>query len=243
MLLRIIDIETTGDDPTAEIIEFGRVDVKLDEDAPHVEAPLSWLFRPFGEIPPEAMAVHHITPNSFSVYTPTLTNDLLWSAVHRGSRPDVLVAHNCDFERQFISDEVTESLPWICTYKAALHIWPDAPAHSNQVLRYWRELDLDPSLAMPPHRAGPDAYVTAHILADLLKFASVPQMIDWTRGPRPLLTIPFGKHQGLRWADVPLEYLQWMSNEAEMDRDTHSCACDELQRRRTQQGDGFYETP
>jgi len=36
------------------------------------------------------------------------------------------------------------------------------------VLRYWRNLVLDPALAMPPHRAGPDAYVTACLLAELL---------------------------------------------------------------------------
>lgn len=233
MHLRVIDIETTGDDATAEIIEFGRVDVSLGDGTCHIGPALAWLYRPLKGIPPEAMAVHHITHDSFSVDTPTLSDDLLHSAVHRGSRPDVLVAHNCDFERLFISNAITEGLPWLCTYKVALHVWPDAPAHSNQVLRYWRKLNLDPSLAMPPHRAGPDAYVTVHILADLLRFASVSQMIDWTQGSRRLLTVPFGKHRGLRWADVPFEYLQWMSSETEMDRDAHECACQELQRRRT----------
>ena len=49
----------------------------------------------------------------------------------------------------------------------ALRVWPEAPRHSNQVLRYWRGMRLDHARAMPPHRAGPDAWVTAHILADL----------------------------------------------------------------------------
>lgn len=31
-----------------------------------------------------------------------------------------------------------------------MHVWPDAPRHSNQVLRYWRNLVLDNALAMPP---------------------------------------------------------------------------------------------
>ena len=49
--------------------------------------------------------------------------------------------------------------------------------HSNQVLRYWLGLRLDADLAMPPHRAGPDAYVTAHLLLRMMALASVEQMI------------------------------------------------------------------
>jgi hypothetical protein len=118
----------------------------------------------------------------------------------------VLVAHNCAFKRMFLPDDVTGGQPWICTYKAALHVWPDAPKHSNKVLRYWRGLALDAALAMPPHRAGPDAWVTANILSDLLKFASVAQMIEWTSQPRPMPVITFGKHKGTAWADVPADH-------------------------------------
>ncbi len=57
----------------------------------------------------------------------------------------------------------------------AMHVWPDAPRHSNQVLRYWRNLVLDNALAMLPHRAGPDAWVTAQPWVTSQPFRSTPR--------------------------------------------------------------------
>ena len=217
--------------PPAEIVEFGRADVVVGGDQPHVERPMARLYRPLNGIPPEAMAIHHITEADFDAQTPVCTPERLRQAVWGGAQPDVLVAHNCEFEQQFVTEAVTDALPWICTLKVALHVWPEAPRHSNQVLRYWRKLDLDLALAMPPHRAGPDAFVTAHLLSELIAFASVEQMIAWTREPRPLPTIPFGKHRGLAWADAPLDYLHWMLRQADMERDVLWAASQELARR------------
>jgi exodeoxyribonuclease X len=100
------------------------------------------------------------------------------------------------------------------------------------VLRYWRGYTLDSALAMPPHRAGPDAWVTAHLLADLAQFASFEQMVAWTREPRPMPTLTFGKHRGLAWSQVPRDYLQWMVSQTDMDADTLWHARQELSRRR-----------
>jgi len=229
--LRVVDIETTGEAPPAEIIEFGRVDVADDGSDWRIKRPMARLYRPLGEIPPETMAVHHITPADFEPDTPVCTQDRLQQAVWGGEHPDGLVAHNCQFEQLLIGNDVTGSLPWICTYKVALRVWPEAPRHSNQVLRYWRNLSLDRELAMPPHRAGPDAYVTAHILVDLLKFASVDQMIEWTKAPKFLPTIPFGKHRGLKWDEAPIDYLQWMVRQTDMDPDAIWWARDALAQR------------
>jgi exodeoxyribonuclease X len=134
----------------------------------------------------------------------------------------------------FIPDIATNSLPWICTLKVALRVWPDAPGHSNQILRYWRGLTLDAALAMPPHRAAPDACVTAHLLVELLKEVSVEQMIAWTAGPKLLPKVPFGKHRNSSWSTVPGDYLQWMVGQSEMDPDAIWCAQQELHRRKTE---------
>lgn len=229
--LRVIDLETTGIEPPAEIIEFGRVDVVLDARGVTVEAPLSWLYRPLRGIPPETKAVHHITEADFGPDTPVCTADYLHAAVWSGSPPAALVAHNCAFEQKFVTEAATGQIPWICTYKVAMHVWPDAPRHSNQVLRYWRGLALNSALAMPPHRAGPDAWVTGHLLADLAQFASVEQMIAWTKEPRPMPTLTFGKHKGLPWSEAPRDYLDWMLRQADMDQDTAWHARQELVRR------------
>lgn len=229
MRLRVVDLETTGGDRTAEIIEVGFVDVVRDGDGWRALPAVTRLFRPKGEISVHAMAVHHLTPDDFCEADPHCDEYALRDMFSEPA--DVMVAHSARFERAFIADTATGGLPWICTVRSAKAVWPQAPGHSNQVLRYWRGLRLDPALANPAHRAGPDAWVTAHLLIDLLKEASVEQMIEWTREPRRLDRIPFGKHRGKAWADPPDDYLRWMASQLDMDVDVVAAARQELERR------------
>ena len=122
--LRVIDLETTGTEPPAEIIEFGRVDVEIGPAGTTVEPPLAWLYRPLRGIPPETMAVHHITEADFRPDTPVCTPEYLHSAVWSGPTPAALVAHSCAFERQFVTEATTGAIPWICTYKVAMQSGP-----------------------------------------------------------------------------------------------------------------------
>lgn len=228
---RVIDVETTGLAPPAEIIEIGCVDVVIDAAGNVIEQPRSQLYRPLHGISPETMAVHHITERDFLPDTPVCTEGHLQAAVLASPTPDAFVAHNCEFEQRFIPSHVTSEMPWICTHKIALRVWPDAPRHSNQVLRYWRQLTLDAALAMPPLRAGPDAWVTAHIFAELTQSASAVEMIEWTLKPKRLPTITFGKHRGTHWPEIPADYLHWMTRQKDMDANAIYCATEELARR------------
>lgn len=230
MRLRVVDLETTGGDRTSEIIEVGFVDVIRDQGGWKALPPVSKLFRPRGEISFHAMAVHHLTPDHFRQDDPHCDEYALREMFAEPA--DIMVAHSARFERGFIADTATGGLPWICTVRSAKQAWPEAPGHSNQVLRYWRGFRLDPALADPAHRAGPDAWVTAHILMDLLKETTVEQMIAWTAEPRALSTVPFGKHRRKPWADVPADYLQWMAAQTDMDVDAVTAARNELDRRK-----------
>lgn len=230
MRLRVVDLETTGGDRTSEIIEVGIVDVVPDGEGWRALPPVTKLFRPRGDISFHAMAVHHLTPEHFCDDDPHC-DEFLLREMFLAERADVMVAHSARFERGFIADTATGGLPWICTVRSAKAVWPHAPGHSNQVLRYWRGLALDPAMANPAHRAGPDAWVTAHLLIDLLKEATVQQMLDWTREPRRLDRIPFGKHRGKAWSEPPEDYLRWMAAQADMDADAVSSARQELERR------------
>ena len=231
MRLRVVDLETSGGDRTSEILEVGIVDVTPDGAGGWVAAaPVTKLFRPRGEISFHAMAVHHLTPDHFCDDDPHCDEYRLREML-MAEPADVMVAHSAGFERGFIADTATGGLPWICTVRSAKAVWPQAPGHSNQVLRYWRGLRLDPALANPAHRAGPDAWVTAHLLIDLLKEATVEQMLEWTRAPRRLDRIPFGKHRGRAWGEAPEDYLRWMSGQGDMDADVVAAARQELARR------------
>jgi exodeoxyribonuclease X len=41
-----------------------------------------------------------------------------------------------------------------------------------------------------------------------------------TQGPNKLRNIGFGKHKGMKFEDIPRDYLQWMLNKNEWDKDT-----------------------
>lgn len=230
MILRVIDIETTGMEPPAEIVEVGWCDVAPDESGARIGHVFGALYSAPNGIPPETMAVHHITPTMVADRPPCSIDDLREFATGYGAA--AMVAHNAEFERRWFTDAVRGSVPMICTYKAALRVWPEAPAHTNQVLRYWLGMDLPAHLAMPPHRAMPDAYVTAHILVELLKHASVADLIQWTAEPRIMPRIPFGKHRGAKWSDVPADYLDWLVFKSDLDADTKWNARRELEARR-----------
>ncbi len=57
-------------------------------------------------------------------------------------------------------------------------------------------------------------------------------MVAWTSEPKLLPKVPFGKHRGTSWADVPIDYLQWMIGQRDMDADYIWNAKRELERRK-----------
>jgi exodeoxyribonuclease X len=229
-IIRVIDFETTGMEPPAEVVEVGLCDlVSQDDGAWAVEEPDSWLCF-VASIPPEVRAVHHIRADETRGFDVFNAGDLIEMSDHCA----ILAAHNMAFEEQWL--KVDGVMPVLCTYKAALRVWPHAPSHSNGALRYWLEdqglLSLDHETAMPPHRAGPDAYVTAHILKALFAAgATGKDMVAWTREPRLLPTCPIGKFRGKPWAEVESGFLSWMLNQPTMEDDLKWNARREIDRR------------
>jgi exodeoxyribonuclease X len=225
MLLRVIDFETDGMPPDARICEVGWCDMHtFDSDAPTIGDPVAMLVNPNRPMPPEARAIHHISDTDLAG-TPAIEAGLM--RLSKDS-PEVFVAHNAAFEKNFFTGG---SASWICTLKVARRLWPECPNHTNQCLRYWLGLKIDEALAMPPHRAGPDAYVTAFILLEMLPLASIDQMIEWSSAPSLLPRVTFGKHRGQAWSALPPDYLSWLVNKSDMDADTKFTAQHWLQQR------------
>lgn len=228
-ILRVVDFETTGLKPPAEVCEVGWSD--YDTETGRILSP-NWRLCRVAVMPPEVRAVHHISAADTAAEMPWNAEQFLLQAQADGVA--AFAAHNLAFEQQWLE---TGDLLLICTYKVALRAWPEAPSHSNGALRYWLEDEgkatPDPVLSYPPHRAGPDTHVSAHILKAL--FASGLTggcMTAWTRQPAVLPRCPIGEHRDKPWPEVPWGFLNWMVTKAhDMDADLKWNAQRELDRR------------
>lgn len=157
--------------------------------------------------------------------------------------PGLLVFHNAEFDLGFLPEYLRE-LPYICTWRCSLHLFPHAESHSNGAL--WYELGLSrpmpPEAGHMPHRALFDALMTRDILehmVDLLQTdgtivgyeddadrtpASALRYLSWLSQQPVLLTkCRFGKHRDTHWEDIPSAYMEWVLGQ-DFDEDTkHTC--------------------
>ena len=222
MKITVIDIETAclepPPPPASGICEIGGVNVHHeDSKRPHyIDEPWSFLVNPGMPIAPDCMGVHHITDADVAA-APTL-DDLGDSSLYFAPNFVTTCAHNAKFEKSFLP---FIKGPWIDTYKVAMKLWPDAPNHKNQTLRYYLDIEIPEervAFANQSHRAAPDAYVTALILCRALRSASIAELIEWSEKPVLQKYVRFGKHSGAVWDGVPTDYLLWLVKQ-DMDED------------------------
>lgn len=226
----VIDCETTGLEPESNsIVEFAAV--SLDSESGIIQRTFSSLVKPLHPISLPAMATHHITERMVED-APSLTQVMLEASIAMGANIATVchAAHNAAFDSAFLP----AFSPWLCTWRLAQHLWPDAPGHSNGVLRYWL-LELNEELKnntcganpwpmqLPPHRALPDAWITAHVLRRMLRERPCAELMELSPKPILLKTVRFGKHRGTPWAEVPRDYLRWVAGQ-DFDPDTLATA-------------------
>lgn len=222
-VFRGVDFETTGipkplmgdQNPQRHgVLEVGWCDLV---NGTEVLEPISHLTNPNRDSDIEALATHHIMARDVAGAP---SPDRIFLKLTQ-ERPDFFFAHNADFERIFFTGGET---PWLCTFKGAVRVWPDAPAHNLQVLRYYLALDDEPDfvreLAARPHRAPDDAYVSAFVLRRLLAKTTLETLQRWANGPALLSRMTFGKYYGEFWKDVAAKdrkYLSWIANDSDFD--------------------------
>jgi exodeoxyribonuclease X len=241
-VIRVIDIETTGfEPPEAAVCEIGFCDL-VSGGRDLAGSPTNWdvdtgygvLVNPGRPIPPEVSAVHHLIDEDVAEALPwdLAAFPICHQDFLRDAGPIVaFAAHSAKFERQFITEDLTGGRAWICTYKCGLRLWPEAPSHSNQALRYWHRPDgLDRQTAAAAHRAFPDAYVTAFLLRDMLDMASVEDLIAWSSQPALQVRCQIGKWRGKPWREVDGGFLAWVS-ERDFDEDVLFTVRHEMDRR------------
>ncbi|WP_306150700.1 exonuclease domain-containing protein [Roseovarius sp. MMSF_3281] len=226
----VIDTETTGMDPEADkMVEIAAVW----DDGTFAQ---SLVYPEDRQISFGAMATHHITHEM--VMDAPLAVEVAEVIGLSNLAPDtVLVFHNAAYDRDFLPAELREK-SWICTYRCALHLLPDAESHSNGAL--WYELglhhDMPPEAGHMPHRALFDALMTSDLMTwmtdqvmpddgsweDRLDIA-VQKLIELSTAPVVLKKCRFGKHSGEEWANIPSGYMQWVLRQ-DFDQDVkHTC--------------------
>lgn len=212
----VIDTETTGIDKYSDkLVELAAIRYTSDET-------YSELCNPGREIPAEAMAIHHIT-QSMVAAAPSPSEIILEMLANMG-QPSLLVAHNAKFDRDMLRSVWPAGgprIPWVCTMKVARTVWPDAPRHTNQVLRYWLNLDIPQDLieGLAPHRALYDIVVTREIFRAALTKMPLDDMIELSNKPSLLKKVGFGKHKGKLWSEVDRGYLLWCVKQEGLDED------------------------
>lgn len=225
MIIRAIDTETTGipsETETHALCEIGWCDLTQERDGGTIGRVESYLVNPGRKIPIEAMAVHHIRDADV---VDAIKPDAAGALLSEGT-PPYYCAHKADFEAKFFG-----GTPLLCTWKASLRLWPEAPSHGLSALRYLHNFDDLPDFnrdeAVLAHRAGPDAYVCAFLMRHILGSCSIEDVERWSKGPALLARFDFGKYYGRPWAEIAQndpDYLSWIYKNITDDRDKRATA-------------------
>jgi DNA polymerase III epsilon subunit-like protein len=171
------------------------------------------------------MAIHHITEKMVADKPPFKESDeyekleKLVSDIN-----NVIVAYNAKFDMQMLQMEDLYTPRVICTLKLARYLDKNGviPKYNLQYLRYFLGLEIEAKA----HDALGDILVLEGLFNRLhAKFQEngklmdpVQEMINISSNPVLIPRMPFGKHKGALFSDVPRDYLEWLSG-TELDED------------------------
>lgn len=217
----VVDTETTGLDPAKDgIVEIAGVWRTRPDD---LEMFASFC-DPGVPISPDSRGTHHIRDEQVrGSPAPLIALQQMLGRCGIPAADRIYVAHSAQFDRSFLQRQM-ESIGivnrWICTYRCAMHLWPDAPNYKLQTLRYYLQLEPDVPKDLYPHRALYDAIVAEELLQFMLQQRRIEELIEMSQSPVRMKTVGFGKHRGELWENVPTSYLQWVVRQSDMDEDT-----------------------
>lgn len=211
------DTETTGVRPKQDrIIELAAYDPERDKT-------FCSFIHPGCPIPAEASAISHITDAMVADAPPFGT--LVPSFLEFCTGDVVLIAHNNDaFDQPFLEAEFEraalpfptqwkffDTLKWSRKYRS------DLPRHSLQVLR-----ELFGLPANQAHRALDDVQTLHKVYLGLVDDLPIHKALALLSQPQVISRMPFGKHQGKPLADVPKDYVSWLSQNGALDKKENS---------------------
>lgn len=230
-----VDTETTGIDPDADkIVEIAVVRFRGGK-----RETFHTLINPGFPIPPTASAVHGIVDEDVAL-APRI-EDIQAELIELLDGAHI-VAHNSAFDANFV-DPATGIDPapkeWLCTYRLSRHLFENAPAHGNQVLRYWLKTKPE-SMNLGAHRAIDDVLVSIENFRHMLKVCqdrgmkSLPEVQAFANETIFIKTMPFGKYVDQKLEDIPADYFEWALREmSDLDEDLKVSMQREMARKAT----------
>jgi len=223
-----IDCETTGLNTEQDrIIEVAAMCF----DQTQVYAQMETLINPDCEIPEASIEIHHITPDMVKgkpMIIEVLPDILQLIGDH------IIIGHGVKFdieilaiaaERHGISCKIRNNRS-LDTLRMA-RLYGESPINSLEHLRKHFNIPLEGA-----HRAMSDVIVNKEVFKWLAKgFKTVGQLFDALSRPILMPIMPLGKYKGRSLKDIPLQYLQWISQK-DFDQDLLYSVRTELKRRK-----------
>ena len=236
----LCDIEATGNRQEDRIIQLG---LMLFENS--LEDPPSEIYNAYNdttvEMMPEAMEVHHITPEMLQGKKVLKETDGYKRLCELNHTSSVLIAHDVSSDLGMLHKEGFENcMQVIDTLRCAKHLLGHLDAYRLQFLRYklglYRE-EVDEAkklqIDLRAHDALGDVLTMKRLLIRLMKEtknqfvlqsdeAAVQKLIELSATPVLLTLFPFGKYKGERIEDTAYSdpgYINWMRETLKLDKD------------------------
>jgi len=158
-----------------------------------------------------AMATHHITNQDVAACPPSSTFKLPKDTGY-------IIGHNVDFDWVAMG---SPSVKRICTLALSRYLWPGTDSHTLGAMIYMLEPRNARALLRDAHSAMSDVISCKILLGHILEKLGYPSTWEgvWLLSEEARLpkVIGFGKHEGTRIAELPLDYRQWILSKPDMD--------------------------
>lgn len=226
----VLDTETSGLGDDAKCVELGFIEI--DEDF-NILNEHQTLLDPQCMIAPAASAVHGLVADDlkdsptieeyFSVDDPSCYG-------RKFTDPCVLIGHKVSFDFRFVKDFFNVQ-GLLCTLLWSRRLYPDMDNAKLTTMSYALNLPR-PKEA---HRVLSDCTTALHLVKHVSERTglTLPQLVEASKAPMQLSTVPIGKHAGKTWDELPAPYLRWMSDVITDDLDIAFSVQQELQRRKS----------
>lgn len=205
-----LDCEATGlDIEKDEIVELAIVKFTMDQVLDSFET----LIDPLIPMSPEVIEVHHIT-NEMVKGKPTIDQVLPKAFEMIGDLP--IVGHNVGYDiSMLIAASRRHKIPCpidpaktIDTVRLA-RLYAESPSNTLENLRIHFNIEEEGA-----HRAMNDVIVNIKVFKYLTKqFTKTEEILSRLKSPILLKTMPLGKHKGLLFREIPIDYLRWASKQ------------------------------